>query len=264
VRASSPRWRSSSLPSYAPEQSDRVLASVQGIVQAKLLVILALVGVLLGVGLGSARGSRADNPQLIGDVGQGDSFAISLKDASGNAVKHLDRGTYTLILRDHSAIHNFDLNGPGVSASTDITAIEDKTLTITLTDGTYFFVCDAHAAQMKGSFTVGNVTPTTTTTTTTTSTPPPPAAAAKLTGAIGPGTRLSLRPTSGLAAGKAKLTISDATATDGFKLSGPGVARSTGVAFKGKVTWTVTLKAGTYTYSSIKHPARKHTFRISS
>lgn len=228
--------------------------------QAKLLVILAVVGVLLGVGLGSARGSRADNPQLIGDVGQGDSFAISLKDANGKAVTHLDAGTYTVVLRDHSDIHNFDLNGPGVSVSTDIGAVEDKTFTVTLSDGTYFFVCDAHAGQMKGSFTVGSVQ----SATTTTSTPPPPAPATKLSGAIGPGTKLALKPTSGLSAGKAKLTITDASATDGFKLSGPGVTRSTGVAFKGKVTWSVTFKAGTYTYSSVKHPTRKHTFRVSS
>jgi hypothetical protein len=231
-------------------------------VQAKLLVILALVGVLLGVGLGSARGSRADNPQLVGDVGQGDSFSISLKDANGKAVTHLDPGTYTLLLRDHSAIHNFDLNGPGVSVSTDITAIEDKTFTITLTDGTYFFVCDAHAGQMKGAFTVGSVQ--STATTTTTSPPPLPPPATKLTGALGPGTKLSLKPTGGLSAGKAKLTITDASATDGFRISGPGITRSTGVAFKGKVTWTVVFKAGTYTYASLKHPTRKHSFRVSS
>ena len=228
--------------------------------QAKLLVILALAGVLLGVGLGTAHGSRADNGQLIGDVGQGDSYSISLKDANGVAVKHLDPGTYTLLVRDHSAIHNFDLNGPGVSVSTDIEAVENKTFTITLTDGTYFFQCDAHVGQMHGSFTVGTATATTTTT----ATPPSAPAATKLTGAIGPGTRLSLKPTSGLSAGKAKLTISDASATDGFKLSGPGVTRSTGVAFKGKVTWALTLKAGTYTYSSVKHPTRKHSFRVSS
>lgn len=241
-------------------KTDRGVRCVQRVVQAKLLVILALVGVLLGVGLGSARGSRADNPQLVGDVGQGDSFSISLKDANGVAVKHLDPGTYTVVLRDHSDIHNFDLNGPGVSVSTDITAVEDKTFTVTLTDGTYFFVCDAHAGQMKGSFTVGSVQSTTTTTTST----PPPAPATKLSGAIGPGTKLSLKPTSGLSAGKAKLTISDVSATDGFRLTGPGVAKSTGLAFKGKVTWTLTLKAGTYTYSSVKHPTRKHSFRVSS
>ena len=223
-----------------------------------MLVILAVVGVVLGVGLGSARGSRADN-QLTGDVGQGDSYSISLKDANGTAVKHLDPGTYTLLLRDHSAIHNFDLNGPGVSVSTDIPSVENKTFTITLTDGTYFFQCDSHAGQMKGSFTVGSVASTTTTTA-----PPTPVPATKLTGAVGPGAKVSLKPTSGLSAGKAKLTISDASATDGFKLSGPGVTRSTGVAFRGKVTWTVTLKAGTYTYSSVTHPSRKHSFRIAS
>ena len=228
--------------------------------QAKLLVILALVGVLLGVGLGSARGSRADNGQLVGDVGQGDAYSISLKDANGAAVKHLDPGTYTVLLRDHSAIHNFDLNGPGVNVSTDIEAVENKTFTVTLTDGTYFFQCDAHVGQMHGSFTVGTAT----STTTTTSAPPPAPAAKKLAGAIGPGTKLSLAPTGGLSAGKARLTIADASATDGFKLNGPGVTRSTGVAFKGKVTWTVTLKAGTYTYSSVKHPTRKHSFRVSS
>ena len=256
--ASSPRWPTASEPSSAAEETDRGGSRVQPVVQAKLLVILALVGVPAGVGLGSAHGSRADNGQLIGDVGQGDSYSISLKDASGNAVKHLDPGTYTLLLRDHSAIHNFDFNGPGVSVSTDIEAVENKTFTITLADGTYFFQCDAHVGQMHGSFTVGTAT----STTTTTSTPAP--AAAKLSGAIGPGTKLSLKPTGGLSAGKAKLTISDASATDGFRLKGPGVTRSTGVAFKGKVTWTVTLKGGTYTYSSVKHPTRKHSFRVSS
>jgi plastocyanin len=229
-------------------------------VQAKPLVVLALMGVLLSAGLGAAHGSRADSGQLIGDVGQGDSYSISLKDAAGNAVKHLDPGTYTLLLRDHSAIHNFDLNGPGVSVSTDIEAVENKTFTIALTDGTYFFQCDAHVGQMHGSFTVGSVT----STTTTTSRPPPSPASTKLTGAVGPGTKLSLKPTSGLSAGKARLTISDASATDGFRLRGPGVTRSTGVAFKGTVTWTVQLKAGTYTYSSVKHPTRKHSFRVSS
>ena len=230
--------------------------------QAKLLVTLALAvsGVLLGLGLAS--GSRADNGQLVGDVGSGDAFVISLKDAAGNVVKHLDPGTYTLLVHDRSDIHNFDLTGPGVSVATDIGGIGDQTFTITLTDGTYTYQCDAHAPQMHGSFTAGTATSTTTTTTTTTATPPP-APVTKLSGTIGPSAKLSLKPTSGLSAGKAKLTVSDLSATDGFKLSGPGVTRSTGVGFKGKVTWTVTLKAGAYTYSSVKHPTLKHSFRVS-
>jgi hypothetical protein len=227
-------------------------------VGVRLLIALAAAGALLGLGL--AGGSRADNGQLVGDVGAGDSFQISLKDASGAAVKHLDPGTYTLLVHDRSALHNFDLSGPGVNVVTDIGGIGDQTFTITLTDGTYLFQCDAHSAQMRGSFTVGSVT----STTTTTPAPTPSPAATKLNGAIGPGARLSLRPTSGLSAGKFKLTVSDRSAVDGFKLSGPGISRATGVKFTGTTTWTLSLKAGNYTYVSVKHPKAKRTFRVSS
>lgn len=226
----------------------------------RVVIVLAAVGVL--VGLGIAGGSRADTGQLVGDVGAGDSFTISLRDSSGAAVKHLDPGTYTLLVHDHSAIHNFDLTGPGVSVSTDIEGVGDQTFTITLVDGTYTYQCDAHATQMHGAFTVGSVTGTTTT-----SNPapkPPPAAATKLAGAIGPGAKLSLRPTSGLVAGTFKLAVTDTSSSDGFRLSGPGITRSTGVRFTGTTTWTLSLKAGTYTYASLEHPKSKHTFRIAS
>ncbi|MDP9262435.1 MAG: hypothetical protein M3O89_10725, partial [Actinomycetota bacterium] len=74
----------------------------------KLLVVSAVVALL------SAAGSaRADNGTLVGDVGLGDAFTISLKDSTGAAVTHLNAGTYTLVVHDHSALHNFDLNGPG-------------------------------------------------------------------------------------------------------------------------------------------------------
>ena len=48
------------------------------------------------------------------------------------------------------------------------------TWTVTITDGTYTFICDAHPTQMKGSFTAGNVPPP----------PPPPPPAAKLSGKV--------------------------------------------------------------------------------
>ena len=118
----------------------------------RLLVVGALVALL-----GAAASARAADPMLIGDVGLGDSFTISLKDASGAKVTHLDPGTYTLLVHDHSAIHNFDLNGPGVSVSTGVAAIGDQTFTITVGDGTYLYVCDEHPTVMKGSFTAGNV-----------------------------------------------------------------------------------------------------------
>ena len=208
---------------------------------------------------GSAGATRADNPVLTGDVGAGDAFSISLKDASGAAVTHLDAGTYTLVIHDHSSFHNFDFSGPGVAVTTDVEAIGDKTFTVTLTDGTYFFQCDPHSAQMRGSFTVGAVT----TTTTTTTTPAPKPAAKKASGSIA-GAASSFRPARGRSAGTFTVALDDTSATDGFRLSGPGVSKATGAAFRGKVTWKVKLAKGRYSYGSALHPKLRHTFTVSA
>jgi hypothetical protein len=219
-------------------------------VAVKLLVVAAIVALL-----GAAGSARADNPMLIGDVGLGDSFAISLKDAGGAPVTHLAIGTYTLLVHDHSAIHNFDLFGPDVTAQTAIEKVGDQTFTITITDGTYNYVCDAHPTQMKGSFTAGNV-----------STPPPPLpvkpVVTRLTASIGPGAKATLRPSSGLSPGRFSLTVSDRTAADGFRLAGPGVAKSTGVKFKGTATWTGTLKQGKYSYGSVRSAKLRRSFTV--
>ena len=220
----------------------------RGMVVRLLLAVVAVS--LLGVGT-----ARADNPVLTGDVGAGDSFTITLNDSAGNKVSHLDAGTYTLNLHDHSAFHNFHFSGPGVDVTTSVDAVEDKTFTVTLTDGTYFFDCDPHSSQMKGSFTVGTV-----------STPPPPApapAAAKLAGSIGAGSKATLKPLAGLGAGKAVVTVKDTSASDGFRLAGPGVSKATGKAFRGTVKWTVALRAGRYSYGSVRNPKLRRTFTIS-
>jgi plastocyanin len=225
-------------------------------VAVKILVASAVVALL-----GAAGSARADNPVLTGDVGASDAFVITLKDPSGAAISHVDAGTYTLVVHDHSSFHNFHLSGPGVDVSSTVDEIADHTFTITLVDGTYFFDCDPHSSQMKGSFTVG--TATTTTTTTTTTPPPPVAAPKKLAAAIGPGATFSLKPASGLAAGKFSITVADRTATDGFRLAGPGVAKATGAKFKGTVTWTVTLKQGTYSFGSTRTAKKRRTFTVS-
>jgi hypothetical protein len=113
----------------------------------------------------SASAARADNPTLTGNVGQGDAFIISLTGPDGKPVTHLDPGTYSLVVHDHSSIHNFDLFGPGnVAVATTIEGTGDSTFTITLVPGKYSYVCDAHVT-MRGSFTVGSsAAPTTTTT----------------------------------------------------------------------------------------------------
>jgi hypothetical protein len=214
-------------------------------VAVRLLLGAVFVALLLGAGR-----ARAENPGLVADVGLGDSYAISLEDASGATVKHLDPGTYTLVVRDHSSLHNFHLDGPGVDVSTDVESVETRTFTVSFVDGTYFFQCDAHVGQMHGTFTVGAV-----------SAPPAPS---KLTGSIGPGTTFTLRRPSGLAAGTAVVTVADRLATDGFRLAGPGVSKATGVTFRGTVSWKVTLQAGRYSFGSLKRPRFRRVFTVSA
>jgi plastocyanin len=208
--------------------------------------------------------SAADAPVLTGDVGPNDAFTISLKDASGANVTHLDPGTYTLVVHDHSAMHNFHLFGPGTSATvaaTDVDFKGDMTFTITLVDGVYTFACDPHFTIMKGSFTVGTATlpppppPTPT---------PTPRPAAKLAASVGPGARIAVRGAASLGPGKTVLTVKDASAKDNFHLVGPGVNRATGVAFRGTVSWAVTLKAGTYAFRSDAHPKLRGSFTVSA
>ena len=218
-----------------------------GVSLAALLAALALLAATAGA-------SSADNPMLTGEVGLNDAFSISLKDPNGLPVSHLDPGTYTLVVHDHSSLHNFRLTGPGVNVATDIETANDSTFTITLTDGTYFFQCDPHAAQMKGKFTVGTV-----------STPPPPVPApppTRLAASIGPGSASSLRPLAGLSAGTFAIVVSDRSGSDGFRLAGPGVSKATGTTFRGAVTWRIRLVAGRYNFGSTLHPKLRHSFTI--
>jgi plastocyanin len=209
--------------------------------------------------VGGAGATRADNPVLTGDVGLGDAYTITLTESSDAPVKHLDPGTYTLVIHDHSTFHNFDFSGPGAAATTDVDFVGDKTFTVTLTDGTYFFQCDPHSAQMHGTFTVGTVAAPPTTPTPTPVTPPP---ATKATASIA-GSASSFLPSSGLSAGAFSIVVADRSATDGFRLSGPGVAKATTAKFRGTVTWKLKLKAGTYSYGSALHPKLRHSLTVS-
>src|SRR5690348_14926609 len=118
----------------------------------RLAVLTALAALVL-----PAAAARADNPVLIATVGVNDGFNISLKDANGQNVTHLDPGTYTIQVHDLSTIHNFHLKGPGVDEATDPETTSDPTWTVTFTDGKYTFQCDPHSTVMHGSFTVGTV-----------------------------------------------------------------------------------------------------------
>lgn len=80
---------------------------------------------------------------------------------------------------------------------------------------------------------------------------PAGAAAASLSGSVGPGFTITMSAPS--AAGTATVTINDRSAEHNFHLSGPGVDRSTGVAFVGTQTWTVNFQAGSYRYQCDPH-----------
>jgi len=111
---------------------------------------LALV-TLLAAALVVVASASAATPTLRGVDGPG--FNISLTKA-GKKVTSLKAGKYKIVIRDLSDIHNFHLTGPGVNKKTSVGAKGTSTWTVTLKKGTYKFICDPHAAIMKGSFKV--------------------------------------------------------------------------------------------------------------
>ena len=219
-----------------------------------LRTLLALTLSLAAISIPAAA-TGAPNVTLTALVGPG--FNISLKNPDGTSVSHLDPGTYDISVTDNAPIdHNFHLRGPGVDMSTPLEGTVTVTWTVTFTDGTYTFLCDAHPAQMKGSFTVGNVPPP----------PPPPPPPGKLSGKV-TAKAISLKTSAGakvktLVAKKYKLTVSDASNKQNFHLKGPGVNKKTGVAAKTRATWTIRLKPGKYTYGSDKNRKLRGSFKV--
>jgi plastocyanin len=90
--------------------------------------------------------------RLIATVGPG--FTISLRTPAGARVTTLARGAYTITVSDRSRAHNFHLIGPRVNRRTTVAARGTFTWRVTLRAGRYRFVCDPHAAAMRGSFRV--------------------------------------------------------------------------------------------------------------
>ena len=116
--------------------------------------IVVVPAVLVALALAAAGVATAEGPKLSGSVGPG--FIISLLDAQGNRVTQLAPGPYELEVDDLSDEHNFHLTGPGIDQRTEVPAIGKTTWQLTLQNGTYTFVCDPHALQMRGSFQVGD------------------------------------------------------------------------------------------------------------
>jgi plastocyanin len=93
-------------------------------------------------------------------------------------------------------------------------------------------------------------------------------AATKLTGVSGPGFTITLKNGSTavktLKAGTYTIVVEDKSSIHNFHLFGPGVDKTTTVPFTGTQTWTVKLKAGSYTFQCDIHAATgmKGTFKV--
>ncbi|HEY5662384.1 MAG TPA: plastocyanin/azurin family copper-binding protein [Gaiellaceae bacterium] len=111
---------------------------------------LALV-TLLALALVVVASASAATPTLTGVDGPG--FTITLKKGSSKVTK-VKAGKYKFVIKDLSEIHNFHLTGPGVNKTTSVDAKGTFTWTLKLKKGTYKYICDPHAAIMKGSFKV--------------------------------------------------------------------------------------------------------------
>ena len=112
---------------------------------------VCLLVTALTVAAGLAGSASAANPTLRGLVA--DPVTISLT-VGGKKVAKLKAGKYTIVVKDEASDHDFHLTGPGLNRTTTVSGRGTWTWNVTLRKGTYKYVCDPHAAFMKGSFTV--------------------------------------------------------------------------------------------------------------
>ena len=65
-----------------------------------------------------------------------------------------------------------------------------------------------------------------------------------------------------LTRGRYTFIVTDTSTTRNFQLIGPGVHKQTSVRGRGRSTWTVTLKRGTYIFRSVGRPKLNRIFRV--
>jgi plastocyanin len=83
----------------------------------------------------------------------GPGYSITLRTTAGKSVKSVKLGTYMVVVRDRSSIHNARLVAPGYNRRTTVPFTGTQTWKVKLAKpGTLRFQCDPHAAQgMKGA-----------------------------------------------------------------------------------------------------------------
>jgi plastocyanin len=110
------------------------------------------LAVAAALALVTAAPTGAATTKLVASVGPG--FTITLT-KGGKKVTTLKPGKYSITVNDKSTFHNFHLTGPGVNKKTTVAFKGTPSpWVVTFKKGTYRYVCDPHASQMKGSFKV--------------------------------------------------------------------------------------------------------------
>ena len=116
-----------------------------------ILVLVAALAAIAVAALALPVSGSAATVKLIATVGP--DAQITVAKASGARVRTLPAGSYTLVVRDRSAEHNFVLRGPGISKTTSVEGTGTSTWRVTLKRGkTYSFFCAPHLDHMRGSF----------------------------------------------------------------------------------------------------------------
>jgi hypothetical protein len=209
-------------------------------------VVPLLVVCVLSVGGTSAGARPAASPVLIATVGTNDGFNIGLADASGAKVSWILPGTYDVVVRDQSRLHNFHLasnEDPTVNFRTDLEFVGEMTFTVTFRNETrYAYACEPHWQTMNGEFYVSSRPP-----------PPPPPAPPPPPTTLSAGVTKSGRAfvgKSSVAAGRYRLAVRDRSRRANFHVRGQGLNRRTGMRFTGRASWTVQLARGTYRFGS--------------
>ena len=94
------------------------------------------------------------------------------------------------------------------------------------------------------------------------------AKSAGLVGEVGPGFSIEVsksgKDLEKIKAGTYTIKVEDKSSSHNFHLKGPGLNKSTTVAFKGDQSWKIKLKPGTYTYQCDPHASSgmKGTFKV--
>ena len=208
-----------------------------------LRIALAVALVLVLSGATSATAGPAANPILFATVGTNDCFDIDLADANAAHVARLTPGTYDIVVRDRSRLHNFHLasnSDTTVDFRTDLDFVGEMTFTVTFRDETrYAYACEPHWQTMNGEFFVSSRPP---------PPPPPPPPPVLRAGVTRRGKPYVVKRT--VDAGRYRLVVQDGSRRANFHIKGSGLNRRTTRRFAGTKRWTVDLASGRYRFGT--------------